>query len=120
MAIKGWLMRVAFSSHVFALATVKLESFRRLSGRLDVNRTVLSPPFHRSIRLQPKRAFSAVDPVFLAPTADSWAVRSGPPVSAARADSAGLSVSAQEERASAFLDLTFYFSFACLAVVGNW
>ena len=48
MAIKGWLMRVAFSSHVFAPATLKLESLRRLSGRLDVNRTVLSPPFHRS------------------------------------------------------------------------
>jgi len=46
--IKGWLMRVALSSHVFAPATVKLESLRRLSGRLDVNRTVLSPPFHRS------------------------------------------------------------------------
>ena len=47
-------------------------------------------------------------------------MRSGPPVSVALADSAGLSVSAPEERASAFLDLTFYFSFACLTVVGNW
>ena len=47
-------------------------------------------------------------------------MRLGPPVFAARADSAGLSVSAPEERASAFLDLTFYFSFACIAVVVNW
>ena len=55
-------------------------------------------------------------------------MRSGPLVSVARADSAGLSVSAPEERASAdrylvacdFLDLTFYFSFAGLSVVGNW
>jgi hypothetical protein len=55
-------------------------------------------------------------------------VRSGPPVSVALADLAGLSVSAPEERASAdryvagctFLDLTFYFSFAGLSVVGNW
>jgi hypothetical protein len=83
---------------------------------------------HFTGRLQPKRAFSAVDRVSLAPTVDSWAVRSGPPVSVARADSAGLLVSAPEERASAnryvagydFHDLTFYFSFACLTVVGNW
>ena len=55
-------------------------------------------------------------------------MRSGPPVSVARADSAGLWVSAPEERASVeryvvdcdFLDLTFYFSFAGLSVVGNW
>jgi hypothetical protein len=54
-------------------------------------------------------------------------VRSGPLVSVALADSAGLWVSAPEERASAdryvvgcdFLDLTFYFSFAGLAVVGK-
>jgi hypothetical protein len=54
-------------------------------------------------------------------------VRSGPAVSVALADSAGLWVSAPE-RASAdryvvgcdFLDLTFYFSFAGLSVVGNW
>jgi hypothetical protein len=78
--------------------------------------------------LQPTRASSALDRVSLVPTADSWAVRSGPPVSVALADSAGLPVSAPEERASAdryvvgrvFLDLTFYFSFAGLAVVGNW
>ena len=65
--------------------------------------------------LQPKRVFSAVDRVFPAPTAELWAVRSGPPVSVALADSAGLPVSAPEERASAdryvadydFLDLTF-------------
>ena len=75
--------------------------------------------------LQPKRVFSAVDRVFPAPTAELWAVRSGPPVSVALADSAGLWVSAPEERASAdryvagcdFLDLTFYFllcwSFCC-------
>ena len=70
--------------------------------------------------LQPKRAFSALDRVSLVPTVESWAVRSGPPVSVALAESAGLPVSAPEERASAFLDLTFYFSFACLTVVGNW
>jgi hypothetical protein len=65
--------------------------------------------------LQPKRVFSALDRVSLAPVADSWAVRSGPPVSVALADSAGLPVSAPVERASAdryvagydFLDLTF-------------
>ena len=66
--------------------------------------------------LQPKPAFS-LDRVSLVPTADSWAVRSGPPVSAALAGSAGFQVSAPER---AFLDLTFYFSFAGLAVVGNW
>ena len=77
---------------------------------------------------QPKRVSSAVDRVFPVPTAELWAVRSGPPVSVALADSAGLPVSAPEERASAdryvadydFLDLTFYFSFAGTAVVGNW
>jgi hypothetical protein len=72
------------------------------------------------LNLQPKPAFSAAGRVSLAPTAELWAVRSGPPVSVALVDSAGLSVSAPEERASAFLDLTFYFSFAGLAVVGNW
>ena len=73
-------------------------------------------------------AFSSLDRVSLVPTVDSWAVRSGPAASVALADSAGLWVSAPEERASAdryvvgrvFLDLTFYFSFAGLAVVGNW
>ena len=71
--------------------------------------------------LQPKPAFSAAGRVSLAPTVDSWAVRSGPPVSVALVDSAGLSVSSPEERASAFLDLTFYyFSFAGLSAVGNW
>jgi hypothetical protein len=78
--------------------------------------------FHSTGRLHPKRAFSPVDRVSLAPTVDSWAVRLGPPVSVALADSAGLSVSAPEERASgdryvaecAFLDLTFCFSFAAL------
>jgi len=79
------------------------------------------------LNLQPKPAFSSLDRVSLVPTADFWAVRSGPAVSVALADSAGLWVSAPEERASAgryvvgydFLDLTFYFSFAGLAVVGN-
>jgi hypothetical protein len=47
-AIKEWLMRVAFSSLVFVPAIVTLESLRRLSGRLDVNRTVLSHPLYRS------------------------------------------------------------------------
>jgi hypothetical protein len=62
--------------------------------------------------MQPKPAFSSLDRVSLVPTADSWAVRSGPAVSVALADSAGLWVSAPE-RASAdryvvgcdFLDL---------------
>ena len=79
------------------------------------------------LNLPPKPAFSAAGRVSLAPTADSWAVRSGPPASVALADSAGLWVSAPEERASAdryvagcdFLDLTFYFSFAGLSAVGN-
>ena len=47
-------------------------------------------------------------------------MRSGPPVSVALADSAGLPVSAPEERASAFLDLTFYFSLLVLLLFGNW
>jgi hypothetical protein len=77
--------------------------------------------------LQPTPAFSALDRVSLVPTVDSWAVRSGPPVSVALADSAGLWVSGPEKRASAdryvlgcdFLDLTFYFSFADLPVAGK-
>lgn len=64
---------------------------------------------------QPKHVSSAVDHVFPVPIAEPWAVRSGPPVSVALADSAGLPVSAPEEWASAdryvagsdFLDLTF-------------
>ena len=83
--------------------------------------TVPNPP-------QPKRVFSVVDRVLPVPTAEPWAVRSGPPVSVALADSAGLPVSAPVERAPAdryvadydFLDLTFHFSFGYLAVVGNW
>ena len=55
-------------------------------------------------------------------------MRSGPAVSVALVDSAGLWVSAPEERASAdryvvgcdFFDLTFYFSFSGLSVIGNW
>ena len=80
-----------------------------------------------SIHCSLKPAFS-LDRVSLVPTADSWAVRSGPLVSVALADSAGLWVSAPEERTCAdryvvgcdFLDLTFYFSFAGLSVGGNW
>jgi hypothetical protein len=71
-------------------------------------------------------AFSSLDRVSLVPTVDSWAVRSGPPVSVALAGSVGFQVSAPK-RASAdrsvvgcdFLDLTFCFSFAGLSVVGN-
>ena len=44
-------------------------------------------------------------------------MRSGPAVSVALAGSAGFQVSAPER---AFLDLTFYFSFAGLAVVELW
>src|ERR1035437_2647054 len=66
--------------------------------------------------LQPKPAFSALDRVFLAPAAEFWAVRSGTPVSAELARSAGLQVFAP--RASAdrcavacdILDPTFCFS----------
>ena len=69
-------------------------------------------------------AFSSLDRVSLVPTVDSWAVRSGPPVSVALAGWAGFQVSAPQ-RPSAdryvvgcdFLDLTFYFSFAGLSVV---
>lgn len=57
---------------------------------------------------------------------DLWAVRWGPAVSVALVDSAGLSVSAPERASSDryvvgcnFFDLTFYFSFAGLAVVGK-
>ena len=98
-----------------------------LTARCESNRP--EPPISPVPNpLQPKRVFSAVDRVFPAPTAELWAVRSGPPVSVARADSAGLLVSAPEERASAdryvagcdFRDLTFYFSFAGLSAVGNW
>src|ERR1019366_10004478 len=68
--------------------------------------------------LQPKPAFSSLDHVPLAPAAEFWAVRSGPPVSEALARSAGLQVSAL--RASAdrcavvceILDPTFCFSLA--------
>src|ERR1035438_7588157 len=66
--------------------------------------------------LQPKPAFSSLDHVPLAPAAEFWAVRSGPPVSEALARSAGSQVSAL--RASAdrcavvceILDPTFCFS----------
>jgi hypothetical protein len=67
----------------FSPAALKLNSLRRLSGRLDVNQTVLSLPFDRSRSTAPKPAFSAVGRVSLTPTADSWAVRSGPPASVA-------------------------------------
>ena len=78
--------------------------------------------------MTPKPAFSSLDRVSLVPTADSWAGRSGSLVSAALVGSAGFQISAPEERASAdryivgcdFLDLTFYFFFAGLSVVGNW
>jgi len=40
-AMQGWLAPVAFASDTFAPAALKLKSLRRLSGRLDVNRTVL-------------------------------------------------------------------------------
>ena len=56
--------------------------------------TGLNPP-------QPKPAFSSLARVSLVPTADFWAVRSGSAVSVALADSAGLWISAPEERASA-------------------
>src|ERR1035441_3114771 len=77
--------------------------------------------------LQPKPAFSAAGRVSLAPTADSWAVRSGPPASVALAESAGPWGSGREGRGSAAgdvagcgcLGLTFYFSFAGLSAVGN-
>jgi hypothetical protein len=86
----------------------------------------LAPHFTGVNPLWPKLAFSAPDRVSLVPTADSWAVRSGPPVSVALAGSAGFQVSAPQ-RASAdrsvvgcdFLDLPFCVSFAGLSVVGK-
>jgi hypothetical protein len=101
---------------------------RRLSGRLDVSRTALSSPFHRSKSTAAyiKPASSSLDRVSLAPTADSWAVRSGPAVSVALAGSAGFQVSAPDWGAADryfvgcdFLNLTFYFSFAGLSAVGT-
>jgi hypothetical protein len=79
---------------------------------------------------QPKHVSSAVDRVFPVPIAEPWAVRSGPPVSVALADWAGLPASAPVERASAdryvagydFLDLTFLISpllVLLLVVIGN-
>jgi hypothetical protein len=60
-------------------------------------------------------AFSSLD---LLPTVDSWAVRSGPPVSVALAGPVGFQVSAPKRGSVArsvvaydFLDPTFYFSF---------
>jgi hypothetical protein len=99
-----------------APVALKLKSLRRLSGRLYLNRTTL----------RPKPAFSSLDRVSPVPIADSWVGRSGPAVSAVLAGSAGFQVSAPD-RASAnrcvvgcdFLDLTFYFSFAGLSVVGE-
>src|ERR1035441_7734172 len=64
------------------------------SGRLCVNRTALSLHFTGLNPLQPKRTFSSLDRVSLVPAAESWAVRLGPPVSAALAGSAGFQVSA--------------------------
>src|ERR1017187_3114511 len=77
--------------------------------------TDLNPP-------QPKPAFSALDRVSPAPTADSWAVRPGPAVFAALARSVGFQVSGPPSAGRYvvgcdFLDLTFYFSFAGLSVV---
>jgi hypothetical protein len=76
--------------------------------------------------VQPKLAFSGLDRVSLIPTADSWAVRSERPVSVALADSAELWVSAPEQASADryiagydFLELTFYFSFVGLSVVGK-
>src|ERR1035438_1269144 len=85
---------------------------------LDAERTGLNP-------LQPKPAFSSLDHVSLAPAAEFWAVRSGPPVSGALARSAGLQVSSPRASANRyvvgceFLDLTFCFSFTGISVVGK-
>jgi hypothetical protein len=96
------------------------------SGRLCVNPNRPESSIFTGLNpLQPKPAFSSLDHVPLAPAAEFWAVRSGPPVSEALARSAGLQVSAL--RASAdrcavvcdFLDLTFCFSFTGLCVVGK-
>jgi hypothetical protein len=68
-------------------------------------------------------AFSSLD---LLPTVDSWAVRSGPPVSVALAGPVGFQVSAPKRGSVArsvvaydFLDPTFYFSFVGPSLVGN-
>src|ERR1039457_7601805 len=101
--------------------------FIRLVRPIDREAKITSWAFHFTglNPLQPKPAFSAAGRVSLAPTADSWAVRSGPPASVALADSAGLWVSAPEERAfadryvagCAFLDLTFLV-FLCWSFCG--
>src|ERR1039457_5083650 len=59
------------------------------AGRLYVNRTALSLHFTGLNPLQPKRTFSSLDRVSLVPAAESWAVRLGPPVSAALAGFGG-------------------------------
>ena len=63
--------------------------------------------------LTPKPAFSSLDRISLVPTADSWAVRSDSPVSAALAGSAGFQISALNPASAhryvvvcGFLDLT--------------
>ena len=71
-------------------------------------------------------ASSSLDRVSLVPTVDSWAVRSGPPVSVALAGSVGCQVSAPKQASAEHsvvgcdcLDLTFYFSFAGPSLVGK-
>ena len=72
-----------------------------MTARCQSNRPTLKP------------AFSSLDRVFLVPTADSWAVRSGSLVSAARGGLAGFQTSARNQVSALryvvdcdFLDLT--------------
>ena len=110
------------------LKLISLDVFQGVfQGGSIVNRTALSCRFPGLNPLQPKHAFSAaLDRFSLVPTADFWAVRSGPAVSVALAGSAGFQVSAPDQASADryfvgcdFLDLTFSFSFAGLSVVGK-
>ena len=109
--------------HKFVDELVRANPTKHRAARLPKIRAALrqsnrpgSSIFTGLSSLQPKPAFSSLHHVFLAPAAEFWAVRSGPPVSEALARSAGLQVSAL--RASAdrcavvceILDPTFCFS----------
>ena len=112
--MKGWLARVAFASGVFAPAALERKSLgvdQDGSMSIEPSCTGLNPT-------AAKPACSSLDRVSLVPTVDSWAVRSGPPVSVALAGSVGCQVSAPKQASVErsvvgcdFLDLTFYFSF---------
>ena len=92
-----------------------------------ITSTFIRTALSQSTTLRSKPAFPSLDRVSPVPTADSWAGRWGPAVCAVLAGSAGFQVS-DPNQASAdryvvgydFLDLTFYFSFAGVSVVGEF